>query len=113
MRKKLIVFIILIVAGLVVYLALGIVGPSSWVDRSQIRQCEALIKAVDQFRAERGRIPSAEEAEQLMIRLGWTLSESCPCYRETGQDSYEIWFGTTLGNSMTYSSVSQGWTEGG
>jgi len=112
MRKKLI-FITLTVSAAAVYLAFNVFGPSSWVYRSEIRECERFIKEVEQFRAERGRIPSAEEANQLMTRLGWAVSESSPRYRKIGTESYEISFGTTLGNSMAYNSVSQSWGEGG
>jgi hypothetical protein len=93
----------LILSGTIfVGLSVWMFGPDELVYWSKFRDSEALMRKVEAFRAKEGRLPKKEEAGNDRI-----LYEPCP------DGSYIIWFGTTLGESMTYESRNGRWVDVG
>jgi hypothetical protein len=62
------------------------------------------ISKIEEFRKLRGRLPDS------LAEVGAEHDESCPCYCKTGDDSYLVWYGTTLGESDTYDSETKKWS---
>jgi len=60
---------------------------------------------VEQFRKTTGRLPNT------LSEIGIQEKERCPCYCKTSNDSYILWYGTTLGESDTYVSQTKQWSE--
>jgi hypothetical protein len=69
----------------------------------EFRQSEIAIQGVEAFRRAHGRLPeSLEEA-------GLPFDERCPCYDKKGEQSYIVWFGWVLGESVVYESDTGQW----
>ena len=64
------------------------------------------ISKIEAFRKLTGRLPDS------LSEAGAQDDESCPCYCKTGDDSYLVWYGTTLGESDTYDSETRKWSPG-
>jgi len=64
------------------------------------------ISKIDEFRKVKGRLPDS------LSEAGVQDDESCPCYCKTGDHSYLVWYGTTLGESDTYDSETRKWSPG-
>jgi len=64
-----------------------------------------VVSKVEAFRRANGRLPHS------LSEVGVVESESCPCYCQTGDESYVVWYGTTPGESDTYDSRTKGWSE--
>ena len=64
------------------------------------------ISKIGEFRKVKGRLPDS------LSEAGAQDGESCPCYCKTGNDSYLVWYGTTLGESDTYDSETRKWSPG-
>ncbi len=88
---------------LVLTLMLGVivVGCNS----SKRRTGDNVVAKVEQFRKSNGRLPHA------LSDIGTKEEESCPCYCKTGDDSYIVWYGTSLGESDAYDSRTKKWSE--
>ena len=67
----------------------------------------SVVSKVERFRKAKGRLPRS------LSELGVDYGESCPCYCKSGENSYIVWFGTTLGHSETYSSQNRKWSDVG
>jgi hypothetical protein len=87
---------------LVLTLMLGVivVGCNS----SKRRTGDNVVAKVEQFRKSNGRLPNA------LSDIGTKEEESCPCCK-TGDDSYIVWYGTSLGESDAYDSRTKKWSE--
>ena len=72
---------------------------------SEHKAGKEIIARVEQFRNSTGRLPEA------ISDVGLKENESCPCYCKTSNDSYIVWYGTTLGESDTYDSRTKKWSE--
>lgn len=58
-----------------------------------------VVAAVEQFRKERGRLPNS------LIEIGIPETERGPVYYEKKSETrFIVWYGKTLGESMTYDS---------
>lgn len=68
---------------------------------------DTVISKVEEFRRTKGRLPDS------LSEAGIEGDESCPCYCKTGDNSYIVWNGTTLGESDTYDSQTKKWSEEG
>jgi hypothetical protein len=64
------------------------------------------ISKIEEFRKAKGRLPDS------LSEAGVQDVESCPCYCKTGDGSYLVWYGTTLGESDTYDSETKKWSPG-
>ena len=71
--------------------------------RAEYRASSDLIERVEDFRRREGRLPAS------LGDLGVLESEECPCYRRISTADYRVWFGTVLGESLTYDSGAQAW----
>jgi hypothetical protein len=65
------------------------------------------ISEIEEFRKAKGRLPNS------LTEVGVEDDESCPCYCKTGDRSYIVWYGTTLGESDTYDSETRKWSDVG
>jgi hypothetical protein len=88
---------------LVLTLVLGVVVVGC--NSSKRKSSENVVAKVEQFRKSNGRLPNA------LSDIGTKEDESCPCYCKTGDDSYIVWYGTTLGDSDAYDSRTKKWSD--
>jgi hypothetical protein len=72
---------------------------------SERKASNEIVAKVEQFKKSSGRLPEA------LSEIGVKENESCPCYCKTSNDSYIVWYGTTLGESDTFDSRSRRWSE--
>lgn len=86
---------------LLLILAFAVVGCNT----SRHKAGDNVVAKVEKFRKSNGRLPNA------LSDIGIKEDESCPCYCKTGDDSYIVWYGTTLGESDTYDSRTKKWLE--
>lgn len=63
------------------------------------------ISKIEEFRKAKGRLPDS------LSEAGAQGDESCPCYCKTGDSSYLVWYGTTLGESDAYDSETKKWSS--
>jgi|SRR6516225_9342542 hypothetical protein len=69
------------------------------------RASNEIVARVEQFKKATGRLPNA------LSDIGVKETENCPCYCKTSNDSYVVWYGTTLGESDTFDSRTKQWSE--
>ena len=72
---------------------------------NEIREGNRLISDIEAFRRNPGHLP----AELSEISNGVAEQERL-FYQRCSQTPYIVWFGTTLGESMTYDSNSRNWS---
>jgi hypothetical protein len=71
---------------------------------SRVKEGNELIAKIERFRSEKGRLPAS------LAELGIKEKEEGPLYySKRGESDYVVWFGTTLGESVTYDSRSKKW----
>jgi len=88
------------------YAAYFLFAPASIRYSSEIRRGNRIAREIDRFRARKGHLPLS------LTEIGKLESESGPFYYERcGESRYIVWFGTTLGESMTYDSAKRVWTS--
>lgn len=90
-----------------ILLSLTTSGCDKLLDRRKIRKGDELVKRIEQFRERNHRLPdNFEEA-------GATDPEATIgfYYMRCDKDSYIIWFGTSLGESVSYSSTGGTWNS--
>jgi hypothetical protein len=80
-------------------------GPPEIVWRGQIRRANHLITQVESYRNTHGRLPSA-----ISEVPGETAVQDRTFYERCSDARYVVWFGTTLGHSMSYDSATRNWT---
>ncbi|HKF50563.1 MAG TPA: hypothetical protein VKB38_24580 [Terracidiphilus sp.] len=87
-------------------LTFGVFPPDSWLYHRRIALGNRDSQKVDAFRQRTGRLPSSLED------VGVTVDESGPIYYDRCSDSqYILWFGTTLGQSMSFDSANRSWVS--
>jgi len=94
----------LLAIGLCGYAYFSVFGPDEFVWRGRIREGQELITRVESFRQEHHRLP--ESLEEAGIRDPDSLRVY---YKKCDDSKYLVWFGTTLGESMTYNPVTRKW----
>jgi hypothetical protein len=68
------------------------------------REGDRLIHLIDQYRLQTGKLPAS------LAALGVAETEAGPLYyQRKDTTTYEVWFGTSLGESETYSSQTKKW----
>jgi hypothetical protein len=68
------------------------------------RQGDSLIHLIENYRLQTGKLPAS------LTELGVPETESGPLYYQRKNATiYEVWFGTSLGESRTYSSLTRKW----
>jgi hypothetical protein len=68
------------------------------------RQGDSLIHLIENHRLKTGNLPAS------LTELGVPETESGPLYyQRKNATTYEVWFGTSLGESQTYSSLTRKW----
>jgi len=72
---------------------------------SERKASDRIVARLENFKKSNGRLPNA------LSEIGVDDNESCPCYCKTGDNSYIVWYGTTLGESDTYDSRTKKWSE--
>lgn len=102
---------ILIAISIVFVLAAGIVislrfAPDSWLYSRRIALGNRDALKIDAYRQRMGRVPSSLED------VGVHVSEDGPIYYERCSDThYILWFGTRLGESMSFDSANRTWVS--
>jgi hypothetical protein len=94
--------IILLVAIAFLLLAIGIYISLSYEDRL----AKQAVHKIEEFRGKHGRLPNS------LAEAGILLPEDRegPVFYEKRRDgSYVVWYGTTLGESVTYDSNDKTW----
>jgi hypothetical protein len=84
----------------------GLGGWMWWVSTTTQRLGEEVVRKVEGFRATHQRLP--ESLAEIGIEV---KSESDPpvYYRRESSDRYTVWYGLSLGKSMTYDSATRKW----
>jgi len=90
-----------IVSALMLVFGAGGCGPS------QQDLGNSVISKVEEYRRAQGRLPAS------LSEAGIEEDKSCPCYCKTGDNTYIVWYRTTLGRSDTYDSQTKNWSEVG
>lgn len=81
-------------------------GPMTWHVFSHKRIGSQDIALIEAYRVSHGTLPPDLET------LGINVSDDGPIfYQRKGDTEYILWFGTTLGESVTYSSKTKIWDE--
>jgi hypothetical protein len=70
---------------------------------SEVTEANKIISAVDSFQAKHNYLP------ETLNEAGIDESDSGPYYMKSADNTYIIWFGTTLGESATYESATKKW----
>ena len=67
---------------------------------------QKVIAKIEQFQRDQGRLPSS------LAEIGIRETESGPIYYEKKEERrYIVWYGTTLGESVTYISEIRKWDD--
>ena len=69
------------------------------------RAGNGIVAKIETFKKSTGHLPEA------LSDIGLKENDSCPYYCKTSNDSYIVWYGTTLGESDTFDSRTQRWSE--
>ncbi|QQS41431.1 MAG: hypothetical protein IPM63_00315 [Acidobacteriota bacterium] len=77
---------------------------ATYLNDAKRAQGDDLIVKIEEFRANNGRLP--EDLAELGIE---ERLEGPVFYEKIGSDSYEVWYGTSLGESMIYDSKDREW----
>jgi hypothetical protein len=81
-------------------------GPKTVVWRREITKGNGLVLRVESFRQQQGHLPeSLSEVDADNADLDRFFYQKC------SDSHYILWFGTELGESMTYDSLSRSWTD--
>jgi hypothetical protein len=89
-------------------LMLGIGGWIWWASNAKQRLGEEVVSKVENFRITHQRLP--ESLAEIGIEV---KSESDPpvYYRKESSGRYTVWYGLSLGESMTYDSATGKWED--
>ncbi|MCP3922797.1 MAG: hypothetical protein GY714_09455 [Desulfobacterales bacterium] len=107
MLKKIILLgVLLITISLTFYLK-----PDYLIYQSEMDKSKNLIKVIEKFKVQFNRVPDNSEVYGLMKKIGLSPDESCPCYYKENESTYTVYFGSVLGNSIAYNSVTRRWVD--
>jgi hypothetical protein len=71
---------------------------------SKADQGERIIEKIESFKSETRRLPRS------LTEIGVPETEEGPVYyKQVSESRYQVWFGTTLGESVTYDSETRRW----
>ena len=91
-----------VLGALIACIALGCVRDSRYRELQQ--RGDEIVTKIEQFRRDSARLP------QSLTAIGVEETESGPLYYDKRSDTtYIVWFGTTLGESVIWSSVTRRW----
>ena len=78
-----------------------------WVSRiryrEQYRVSNEIISRVETFKERSGLAPAS------LDEVGVVENDRCPCYQRISPSEFEVWFGTSLGESIIYESETRAW----
>jgi hypothetical protein len=86
----------------------GSIGYVWWMSQANQRLGEQVVRKIEAFKTAKGRLP--EDLPEIGITVQ-SLSEPPVYYRKDSPDHYIVWYGLSLGKSMTYDSVTKKWEE--
>ena len=94
---------------MVVYALIQLFAPNSLIFRGEIEESKKLISEIEEYYERHETLPNERDLNKIRNKLGWELNESCPCYKQTDQRNYKVWFGIRgVGSSLVYSSKTVG-----
>jgi hypothetical protein len=99
--------LVLVSASLSIFAAFGFYdsfGPDSFVFRKELRRGNQIISKIEAFHLQRGRFPASMQE----ISISFPDSERF-FYQQCADQRFIVWFGTRLGESMTYDSTLKTW----
>lgn len=103
MKKNILMFIILFII-LVTLSWILIWRPPFIIYWQKYKIANKYIEKIEQFRQQNQRLPSSLE------EIGEITSEKGPIYyQKLSETEYQIWFGTTVGESIIYNSKTKKW----
>lgn len=79
-----------------------------WSWNANQRMGEEFVGKIEAFRMSQGRLP--ESLDEVGIRVK-DLGDPPVYYQKESPDRYIVWYGLSLGESMTYDSVTKKWEE--
>jgi hypothetical protein len=89
--------------ALLLFVGLGVTACESRTTRLR-RDGDNVIHRIEKYRLRTGKLPTS------LAELGLQEAEAGPLYyQRTDTATYEVWFGTSLGESETYSSLTKKW----
>ena len=100
MKRVIIIVIVLVAALMTLYIYLR--GAR---DRRLMHRGGEIVVKIEEFRSQKKRLPNS-------LRDFGIVDESELFYTKWDSVNYFLWYGTNLGESMTYYSDSKGWEEG-
>jgi len=92
------------VLGLIAFGLLTLFGPDELVWRRQIHAGNELIGRIESYRRAHRRLPGSLQETGLRDHDALRVS-----YQKCSDDKYVVWFGTTLGESISYTSSIRKW----
>src|SRR5215469_17101804 len=90
------------------YVALMLVFSSVGCQSSQEKAAKAVVAKIEEFQRAKGRLP--DSLDEIGVQ---PEGLRCPCYCKTADNDYIVWYGTTLGHSITYDSQTRKWSDVG
>lgn len=73
-------------------------------ERKLIKEGNKIVEEVEKFKEDNGRVPNS------LSEIGYQENMEGPLYYEKRDSvNYVLWFGTSLGESVTYSSTLKEW----
>ena len=94
---------LLFIATLIITIPLS--SCSYFREQSLKNEANQIIVKLENFKKENNRLPDS------LSGIGIEEKEEGPIYyRKTGDATYKIWFGTSLGESVTYDSEKRKWS---
>lgn len=86
--------------------ALFLFALDSIVYWQNVRKGNRVASEIDRYRAQKGHLPLS------LGEIGEPDSESGPIYyQQCSETHYLLWFGTTLGHSMSFDSANRSWVS--
>jgi hypothetical protein len=103
-QRWLIVLCLAIAIPLVSVVCLNLFGPDTFVWRSEIKEGDRIISEIASARVRDGHLPES------LSEIGVSDQESDKFfYNKCSDTRFIVWFGTTLGESMTFDSATGSW----
>ena len=84
-----------------------ILAPDRIVYGKEIRRGNELVSRIESFRQKHGRLPASSDELRISGPDAFQIF-----YEKCTETKYIVWFGTTVGESMTYSSEIRTWNSG-
>jgi hypothetical protein len=101
--RRLLIGLIVLVAAFVVAASLSIF-PDRFAYRDQFAAGEEVVERIERYREYHGTLPATLDDIGIEERL-----ESPIHYTRRDSQQYQVWFGTSLGESITYHSERGSW----